>query len=135
MRAGRPAEFCGDFPDQLMDSRFGSNSMMEFVWKIPPKIRLAQCVCVFSYHFLSLFFYRKLKSNGKGLNEAYAEALASIERPPSFSAGHSSGGSSLPQRGPTGLNPAGSNDITVDIDISDSLVNAGGEEEDERTSR
>jgi len=77
----------------------------------------------------------KLKSNGKGLNEAYAEALASIERPPSSSGGHSSGGSSLPQAGPTGPNPAGSNDITVDIDISDSLVNAGGEEEDERTSR
>ena len=96
-------------------------------------------VFLFFHHFLSLFFYRKLKSNGKGLNEAYAEALASIERPPSFSGGHSSGGggshSSLPQAGPTGPNPAGSNDITVDIDISDSLVNAGGEEEDERTSR
>ena len=95
------------------------------------------CACVFQFyhHFLSLFFYRKLKSNGKGLNEAYAEALASIERPPSSSGGHSSGGSSLPQGCPTGPNPAGSNDITVDIDISDSLVNAGGEEEDERTSR
>ena len=98
------------------------------------------CNFLVFYHFLSLFFYRKLKSNGKGLNEAYAEALASIERPPSSSGGHSSGGggshSSLPQApGPTGPNPAGSNDITVDIDISDSLVNAGGEEEDERTSR